>query len=344
MPTLYTLNTGRTIYNGYKNAFKDLGHDFKALTSDDNQKEVFEKYNPDIFITAIGILNLKYLNLDLVKAQKKSGMKVFVLTPFWKSPFAKIRFNESPSLSSNKKLIEIIESGSFGDVYYNMCEQGDPRMEGFEKTTGYKLHTILLAADKTLANPEYNAKFRSDIVFIGSYLHGRREFMKKYILPLKKKYDFKLYCQDLYFYERVLNLIMKGGQYFNIPHLRSLRKNDVTFEEERQILKSAKICLNIHEDFAKKFGMDFNDRTFKIPLFGGFEITDKVDIIKKYLIDGKEIVIADNGEDMLEKIDYYIKNPEERIPIINAGREKILLEHTYHNRVEQIVNIYNKLN
>jgi len=343
MPTLYTLNTGRTIYNGYKNVFEDLGYEFKTLTNDDNQKEIFEKFNPHIFMTGIGPLHLKYLDMNIVKIQKKNGMKVFVMTPFWKSPFSKLRFNENPSLSSNKKLIEIIISGSFGDIYYNMCEQGDPRMEGFEETTGYKIHTILLAADKTLANVQFNEKFQSDIVFIGSYLHGRREFMKKYILPLRKKYNFKLYCQDLYFYQRISNLIMKAGQYFNIPYIRSFKKNDVTFEEEQQILRSACICLNIHEDFAKKFGMDFNDRTFKIPLFGGFEITDNVAAIKKYLIDGKEIIIANDGEDMLEKIDYYLKNPEKRIPIIEAGRKKVLAEHTYHNRVKQIIDIYNKL-
>ena len=343
MPSLSTLSTGRTVYNGYKNAFEDLKHEFKVLTSDDNQKEVFEKFNPQIFITSLAPLNLKYLNLSFIKAQKKNGMKVFVNTPFWNSPLSKNRINETPSLSKNKELIKLIKSGSIGDVFYNVCEQGDPRMRGFEETIGYKLHTILLAADKTLVNTKYNKKFLSDITFIGAYLPGRREFMKKYILPLKKIYNFKLYCQDLYFIDRVLNLMMKVGQFFNIPYIRSFKKNDVTFEEEQQIIRSAKICLNIHEDYQKEFGRDFNDRTFKIPLFGGFEITDNVASIKKYLIDGKEIIIANNGEDMLEKIDYFLKNPEKKVPIIEAGRKKVLAEHTYHHRVKQIIDIYDKL-
>jgi len=343
MPSLYTLNTGRTVYNGYKNAFRDLKHEFRVLTSDDNQKDVFEKFNPQIFMAGISPLNIKYLNLDLLKTQKKNGMKVFVNTPFWNSPFSKTRFNEGLNLSKNQKLIKLIKSGSIGDIYYSACEQGDPRMKGFEEATSYKLHTILLAADKTLANTKYNKKFQSDITFIGSYLHGRREFMNNYILPLKKKYNFKLYCQDLYFFDRVLNLIMKTGQYFNIPYIRSFKKNDVTFKEEQQIIRSANICLNIHEDYQKKFGRDFNDRTFKIPLFGGFEITDNITSIKKYLIDGKEIIIANNGKDMLEKIDYFLKNPEKKVPIIEAGRKKVLAAHTYHHRVNQIIDLYKKL-
>lgn len=339
IPSVYTISAARTYLNGYKNAVLDLGHDFKILTADDDIVKIFDQYKPDIFMTSLNPYVLKYLDIDKIKKQKKLGMKVYVNIPFWKSPLSKLRINEAPSISENKEYVELIKSGNFGDIYYNVCEQDDPRMKGFKEATGYPYHTVLLAADKTVKEVPFSNEYACDIAFIGTYLPERRNFMKKHVFPLKKKYDLKLYCQDLTYIDRSLGFAMKVGQYFNIPYMRSFKKNNVTFQQEQSILKSSTICLNIHEDYQKRFGRDFNDRTFKIPLFGGFEITDNVKSIGKYLKDGKEIVIAKNTNEWFDKIDYYLKNPEKRIPIIKAGQTRVLNEHTYHNRVNQLISI-----
>lgn len=346
IPSVNTINAGRTYFEGYRNATLDLGHSFKPLTADDDLKDIISKYKPNIFITGLSHYNLKYLDLETLKNAKKKGLKVFVNVPFWKSPISKLRLNETGGISNNQDWIKLISSGMFGDVYYNICEQGDERMAGFEKNTGYKPQTLLLAADKLLAQQKLhsNFKFKADLSFIGTYLPERRAFMKRCVFPLKShyNYDLKLFCQDLTFVDRSLNAIQKVGQYFNIPYLKSFKKNNVTFEEERIILQSSTICLNFHENYQKKYG-DFNDRTFKIPAYGGFEITDNVPTIRRYLKDGKEIVIANNDTDWFEKIEYFLKNPNKRLPIIKAGNKKVLKYHTYHNRVEQMINLYKKI-
>jgi spore maturation protein CgeB len=61
------------------------------------------------------------------------------------------------------------------------------------------------------------------------------------------------------------------------------------------------------------------------------------------LKDGEEIIMTKDSKDWFDKIDYYMKNPEKRLPIIEAGRKKVLENHTYHNRVNQIFDIYNTL-
>ncbi len=342
IPSIYTISAGRPNHNGYRNAFEDLGHEFRPLTADSNQQELFDEYQPDILITGLGKFNLKYLDLDVVKRQKKLGLKIFVNTPFWKSSMSKLRINEQSSISENEEFIELIKSGDYGDVYYNVCEEGDPRMEGFEEVTGYKCHKILLAADKVFPNQHFSGDHQADISFIGSYLPERRNFFKEQVLPLKRKYDVKLYVNDMRILDRTTSFAMKVGQYFNIPLLRSLRKNNVSFKEEKKILVSSQIAINFHEDHQKQFG-DFNDRVFKIPISNGFQICDNVETIKKYLKDGEEIVIARDKNDWFEKIDYYIKNPDKRLPIIEMGRKKVLSEHTYHNRVNQMLDIYRKL-
>lgn len=343
MPSLNSITFNRPNYFGYKNAFIDMGHNFRPLTAEDHQEKVFAEFKPEIFFTSISQYYLKFLNLDLLKKYKKKGLKIFVHTPFWKSPMSKLRINEVPSLSKNKDWVNLIKSGNYGDVYYNICEQDDPRMTGFTKTTGYPCHTVLLAADKTQCAEKFSETYSADISFIGTYLPEKRDFMKKYLFPLAKKYKLKLYCQDLTLLDRSLNFILKVGQYFNIPLLKSFKKNNVTFKEERQIFRSSTICVNIHENYQKKFGRDFNDRTFKIPLYGGFEVTDEVKSMHKYFKNGVDIVIAKNGDEWLEKIDYYLKYPEKRLPIIKAGQQNILSHHTYHHRVKQFLDIYNKI-
>lgn len=309
----------------------------------DDVQFVFESFKPDIFITSLSHFYIKFIDLELIQKQRENGLKVFVNIPFWSSPMSKLRVNETSSLSSNQAHIDLIKSNSFGDVYFNICEQGDDRMDSFEAVTGYKHHTIPLAADKTLLYEEYSENFKADVSYIGTYLPEKRDFIRQYVFPLMKKYNVRLYGQDWTLRDRIFGFMQKVGQYFNIPFMRSLQKPKLQLEDERKVYASSLVSINIHEEYQKKFGGDCNERTFKIPLCGGFEITDDVACIRKYFKEDEEIIIAKNNEDWFQKIDYYIKNPEKRLAIIEAGRKRVLAEHTYHNRVAQIVNIYNSL-
>lgn len=343
LPNPDTIYAGKTIFFGYKHAFESLGHTFRILTPNDDQHEMLLNFRPDIFMTSIGPLTLRYIDLKVLRAAKKSGTKVFVNIPFWHSPFSALRINETSSLSKNKSWITLIRSGNFGDHYYNICEQGDPRMEGFEKTTGYKHHTILLAADDTLIYPDYSKKFDADISYIGTYLPGKKKILDEQVKPLMKKYRTKIYGQDWTWHDKALGLVQKFGQLHNIPIIKNLQKPKLLLSDERKIYNSSKICVNVHEEYQKKFGGDCNERTFKIPAAEGFEIVDRVKCITKYFVEGKEIIIADNKSDWLEKIHYYLKNPDKKNAIIKQGRKKVLAKHTYHHRAKQFIEYYRQL-
>lgn len=343
VPHLNTIYAGRTIYNAYKNAFTDMGHDFQFMTAEDDQQKVYEEFSPDIIFTSLNSYILRFIDLETLRKEKRKGAKVFVNTPFWKSPFGLSRINETSSLSSNEKWINLIKSGNYGDVYYNATEGDDERMEGFEKALGYKHFTIPLAADRLSIYPEYTDRFSADISYIGTYLPEKRTFIREQVFPLRPKYNLKLYGQDWTLGDRMLGLLSKTGKYFNFPYLKDVQKPKLQLDDERKIYSSSTISINIHEDYQKKYGGDCNERTFKIPLAGGFQITDDVKCIRKYFEDGKEIIVAKDKSDWFEKIDYYMKNKDKRNSIIEAGRRKVLREHTYHNRVESLISIYRSL-
>ncbi|ABE53091.1 CgeB family protein [Methanococcoides burtonii] len=343
MPSMDTIYAQRTIYYGYKAAFEDLGHNFVTFSYGDNLDNFLDRNHIDIFITSSHFYYQKYINLNVLKKYRNKGMVLFTKIDFWNSPLSSLRINESKSLKDDTKTVQLIKDGLLGDVFFHVVEQFDERMEGFESETGYKYFTIPLAADKMTLKNEYSKDFIADISYIGTYLPSKRMFFKDCVFPLKHKYDLKLYGQDWTLRDRLMGWVQKFGQYYNIKYLKTIQKPKLQLGDEAKIYSSSKICINVHEEYQKKYGGDCNERTFKIPLCGGFEITDDVACIRKYFEDGKEIIIAKNREDWLEKIDYYMNNPDKRLAIIEAGRDKVLKEHTYHNRVEQMLEIYDSV-
>lgn len=337
IPSLETVYAGRFIYHGYKGAFTELGHIFRPLTSSDSGV-VFNEFRPDIFITGLGGYSFKFLDLGLVKKCRQRGLVMFTQVPLWK------RANKQYSggnLESNESLVGLIKKGLAGDVFFNWVEQDNPLMGGFTKNTGYTYQTILLAADTKIYFQDYDERFKTDIAFVGSNLPDKRKLFKKYLLPLVKKYNVKIYGNDWTFSSQVLGYVQKVGQYFNIESLKRVRNITLKQEEERKIYSASIVCPNIHEEHQRRLGGDFNERTFKIIASGGFEICDNVKVLRRYFTE-KELVIGENDKDWFNKIDYYIKYPNKRETIIKAGRKKVLAKHTYHNRAQQFVDLYNK--
>jgi len=343
MPSLDTIYAQRTIYYGYKNAFEDLGHNFYTYSSSDDLEKFLKKNCIDIFITASHFYYQKDLDLNLLKKYRNDGMVLFSKIDFWNSPISGLRINEAKSLKEDSRTVQLIKDGLIGDVFFHVVEQSDERMAGFEKETGYKYHTIPLAADKKIMKYEFDKNFIADISYVGTYLPDKRNFFKGWVFPLKGKYNLKIYGQDWTLKDRLMGWIQKFGQYYKFTYLSSIQKPKLNLGDEAKIYSSSRICINVHETYQKKYGGDCNERTFKIPLCGGFEIVDDVACIRKYFEADKEIIIAKNREDWFEKIDFYMNNPDKRLAIIEAGRERILKEHTYHNRSEQIIKIYEEV-
>jgi spore maturation protein CgeB len=337
MPYVDALNAGRTIYNGYKNAFIDLGHGFETLTAEDDFSRIMDQFTPDIFMTCLGRYYLRYTDLEAIKKHKFRGMKVWVNTPFWRSPIKRSRLNENPGLANDKKLTGLIADGNYGDFYYNSCEQDDPRMEDFTLKTGCPHISLPLAADKIVLDGRKQNWFLADIAYVGTYLPEKRSFFKKAIFPLAKQYRLSIYGQDWTTADRIRGILQKFGQYYHLSFLKNLRKPRLRLADEGHIYASATVSINVHEAYQKKFGGECNERTFKVPLCNGFQITDDVACIRKYFQEDKEIVIARDDDDYIEKLRYYLKNPQKRDAIIKAGKKRVLAEHTYHHRVETIL-------
>lgn len=339
MPYPDTIYAQRFIYQGFKKAFEHKGCQFVPFTPNDDLEAFLRQYNPDIFMTASHFFYRKFLDYTVLRDYRNKGMQLVTKIDFWQSPLNKGRINEAPSMKDDSGAKKLMRQGLLADHYYSTATNWDERMYGFKEFAGKDFITIPLAADSLTLKPEKTEKFAGDISFIGTNLPQKRQYFKEWLFPLAKEYDLHLYGQDWTAKDRLLGKVSKVGQYFNIPGIKSLQKPSLSFNDEAKIYASSKILVNIHEDYQRTYGGDCNERTFKIPFCGGFEITDDVKVIKEYFKEGTEIILAKNKQDWFDKIQYYFTHLEEAQKIARAGRTRVTKEHTYLNRAQQILDL-----
>ena len=60
----------------------------------------------------------------------------------------------------------------------------------------------------------------------------------------------------------------------------------------------------------------------------------------KNIFDNNGVVFADSPQDFASKIDYYLKNEDERLAISQKGKEFVLNNHTNFHRVSDILQYF----
>jgi hypothetical protein len=336
------LGADRWIVGGYHDAFEALGHEHFFWTASENLARKLDEVEPDVLM--IGGDRLTYENLPMLLAARKKGAKIFLFT----DAFA----------LSNPVWKDIILNKNVVDIYHGETEP--EWMRPFEVATGMKYHHLPNAANAKYHFPATpTKKYQHDIVFLGAMMPNKRAAFEKLLLPLRKRYDVKIYGPNWTVKDNAMRLAAlasrKIGMYRVNEWVNKLRLS-VPLEEENQLYSSAKICLNIHERGEHiKSHVILNERTFKIPACGGFEICDFVPPLRRYFAED-EVVMASQplgaGElfgmgdmegvwvdDWFKKIDYYLNHDAERKAIQAKGTARALRDHTYHARAKRVLEL-----
>jgi spore maturation protein CgeB len=77
-------------------------------------------------------------------------------------------------------------------------------------------------------------------------------------------------------------------------------------------------------------------RNFEVPGCGGFLLTENVPHLGKYFEIGKEVAVYDGPDDLVEQVGYWLEHDDERAAVADAGYRRVLEEHTYDHRFEEI--------
>jgi spore maturation protein CgeB len=102
--------------------------------------------------------------------------------------------------------------------------------------------------------------------------------------------------------------------------------------------------LNFHVDHQPgELDRGLNLRAFELAACGVFQLLQRVPSVEEFFIVGKEIVCFDTKEEMLDKIRFYLAHDEERRRTAAAARERVLRDHTWANRVRQMVRLMSEM-
>lgn len=160
-------------------------------------------------------------------------------------------------------------------------------------------------------------EFICDLTCAGNFHSWRSLFFERLT-----NYDFKFYgvYPPKWMNKGALLKFFQGHPVFN--------------ETKAEAFLGAKIALNnLH--YGEIMGL--NARAFEIAGIGAFQLIDYNESLNELFEEGKEIISFYGVDDMLNKIDYWLKHENERRVIAEAAKKRSYNEHTYEIRLNTLI-------
>lgn len=182
------------------------------------------------------------------------------------------------------------------------------------------VHPLLQCTDLENFYPQKNGELNEDILFVGV---TRGVFRKIIQDILKTNHDFSIYGNG---WDKFLDQRYIKGKFIENTVLN-------------QYYSNCKILLNDHwEDMVEQ---DFvSNRIFDALACKTFVISDDVESIQS-LFEGNVVTYTD-CIDLNEKLNYYLTHEDERIHLANKGYEIVIKNHTFENRVSEMLLVIEK--
>lgn len=310
------------IRKGWAQAFTYAGHDVVIWNIKEKPAfDAFSEFEPDILITQT--YNLDRAILKNIKA--RPHMFVAMRTGE-SSTYSDLNKDKYPILNASEEEIYLIkelrDSCGQPNFLFSHYHQDDINKthERWIKDN-FKVVGLMNASNLfDYVKGEEKEKYKSDLAFVGGYWQYKALTLDKYILPLcSGKYKIKIF----------------GNQPWNINKYYGYLPSP----EERHVLKSAKICLNVHELHSQELGYDVIERPFKLISNKCFVVSDYVERLNLIF---PEMPMAKNPEEFQNLIDFWLKdnNKDRKTAIIEKQYKEVLLHHTYFDRCSVIFSAF----
>lgn len=174
---------------------------------------------------------------------------------------------------------------------------------------------LLQCVDEEVMVCSDSTEKKYELLFVGNSRHVFRPILRD-LLPTEHR------------------LSIYGRQWDEFPVKDYVVSEYLENEKVGQAYHDAKILLNDHWDDMREYGI-ISNRIFDALAVGAFVISDNIPEIES-LFEGN-VVTYSTREDLKEKIDYYLEHPEERQKKAERGKEIVLKEHTFAERIKEIL-------
>ncbi|MBU2573290.1 MAG: glycosyltransferase [Elusimicrobia bacterium] len=163
-------------------------------------------------------------------------------------------------------------------------------------------------------------EYGSEVSFVGTVKFGRAEVLKSL---------------------SGLGLGIWGYWLEKIPELEGCyRRRHVFGEEAVKVYNASKVVVDIHEKYASgEEYFNVTPRVFEVPASGALLLVNENPLLAGLYKPGEEIVCYKDAADLREKVKYYLARPAEREAIAGKGRRRALRDHTYEQRLKEILSV-----
>jgi spore maturation protein CgeB len=157
----------------------------------------------------------------------------------------------------------------------------------------------------------------------------------------------ELGAMSLYRRDLIRTISHLGVMVCGDPGWRRLFRDEVRFlgyldnrKELPKLYNASKINLNITKS---QLRTALPMRVFDISASGAFLLTDyRRDLGELFDLEG-EIVFYRDREDLRRKAEYYLAHEDEREEIAERARQRILRDHTYRDRLEEMIKVVKRV-
>ena len=328
----------RLMAEGYRDAFRDLGHTFAFVSIRDNFSTQLRAFSPDLLVTSLHLLPWIYRHRGVrqIRDERRRGMVVGCYSPPWTVPGKGMH-----SLKNRPDVVRLARRGTFPDFFYSFFR--DTTMEAVVERTGVPYLYVPEAANSLRHFPgSPEASKKCDAVFVGNFLRHKRPVFRNYLDPLRKDFDVRVIGHDWTWWDRKLGMLQSTSQALGLRVFDSLRKLGPPPEELRAWYASATVCLNLHSESQRELGEPINSRTFHIAACGGCQVCDDVADLREHF-DDTEIAVARDPKDFAEALAYFRAHPEQAREMGRRASRKTLAEHTFHHRAQTFLSMVEEI-
>ena len=179
--------------------------------------------------------------------------------------------------------------------------------------------------DPTLAEDQlFSLPREIDVVFIGSFAKGKMAALSK----IKKAFGRRCVMHGLTSFAR--------NVYFNVNHGFPGWMTPIEIDEFAPLYRKSKIGFNIHNRGKYTVG---NFRLFELPANGAMQVSDGGEFLQQFFVPDEEIILADEIDEVIGKIEHFLSHDNDRIEIARAGYRAVIDRHRFKGRVRELETI-----
>lgn len=200
---------------------------------------------------------------------------------------------------------------------------GDPVVQAYERLGARECVPIYNALDPATHHPvPPNPAFAGDLAFLGNRLPDREARVEELFLKPAAALPGRRF-------------LLGGNGWRGKPLPANVRYLGHVYTRDHNALNcSALAVLNISRESMARYGFSPATRVFEAAGAGACIVTDRWLGIDQFLEPGREVLVADSGDDVAALLDGLTRERARAIGL--AALQRVLAEHTYAHRAAQV--------